>query len=739
METLWIDAVEFEDYGGFICETQFVREMGQPYLMADGVGNPTAPASVRFTVREAGMHRFFLRTKNWCVEHKPDGLIVDVDGIRSGHICSQMHVAGWYFEIAADFDLAPGEHTLKIFDTTGWYGRFAAVVITNDYDYTPSRELSRMKKERVAIKGAPGFTDYGHFDLLIAGGGVGSIAAAITAARYGLKTALVHDRPVLGGNGSDEANVTLEGAAHRGYHETGVVYELKNYRHAHNITWSKTFRIFTEAEENLTVFDNTLVSDVVMDGSRITGVRAVNTMTLDESAFSADLFVDGTGDAWLGYYAGAAYRIGREAKFQHNEAFAPDIADGNTMSGCAMRSRNNGGFGHGFCGYYAEETDHPVEYIPPAWAAKLPEGDELGRKPSNLGSGSWWLEMPNDYDDIFESEYVRDAQIRMGAGYYNWLKNSWEGREQVKNYRLVAFGTYNAKRESRRLIGDYIISENDFVEGKTFPDAVTFCGWNIDVHHVDGIFSGKGGLFTLNRKCPITPIPLRALYSKNIDNLMMVGRCISVTHIGLGPTRVMLTGGTMGAAVATAAHLCKKYGKLPRGLVSAHIDELQQLLLKDGMFIPGAVNHDPADLALSAAITADSAAEGCEPACVINGRTRKTDGEPYAWVSAAPAPQSITLTFDGEKTVRQVRVTSDIPFAEYTYGYRAMPVLRDLVTEFTVSLLTEDGWREVCHVTDNIHRLAMVDFAPTKASAVKLTVLKTLDSDRVVIPEIRIY
>ena len=146
MESIWIDAVEFDHYGGFILETQFVREMGQPYLMANGVGEAVAPASVSFCVSESGMHRLFVRTKNWCTEHMPDGLILEVDGVRSEHVCAQMHVRDWYFEIGGDFDLAADTHTLKIYDTTGWFGRFACVVITNDYDFMPSRELLAIKR-----------------------------------------------------------------------------------------------------------------------------------------------------------------------------------------------------------------------------------------------------------------------------------------------------------------------------------------------------------------------------------------------------------------------------------------------------------------------------------------------------------------------------------------------------------------------------------------------------------------
>ncbi|MBQ9071403.1 MAG: FAD-dependent oxidoreductase [Clostridia bacterium] len=738
MEKLWIDAVDFDDYGGFILETQFIREMGQPYLMANGVGEAVSPAEASFTVKGGGTYRFFIRTKNWCAEHNPDGLVLEVDGMKSRHVCSEMRVNGWYFEIGADFILTPGKHTLKIYDTKGWFARFSCVVITNDYDFMPSRELKALERQRNEIKGlALEVSDKGSFDLIVVGAGVGGIVAAITAARYGLKTALINDRPKLGGNAAEESNVVLEGAAHRGYHEMGVVFEIKNYKHAHNTSWSSAFEKFTSQEENLEVFSDMLLIDAVTNNNSITEIFTLDTHSLAQYKFSADTFVDGTGDGWLGYYAGAAYRIGREAKFQHNESFAPDAADGNTMSGSATGVDTD--VNKAIFGYLAEETAEAVDFKAPDWAFKLPEGEMLGRVPSRLERGEWWLEMPNDYDDLFENEYVRDSMLRMAVGYFDWMKNSWSEREKAKSFRLKSLGTYNAKRESRRLIGDYILTENDYVENQSYFDSISYCGWNIDVHHVCGIFSGVEGKFTANKKIPITPIPFGTLYSKNINNLMMVGRCISATHIGLGPVRVQLTTGTMGQAVSTAAYLCKKYGKNPRAIRNEHIGELQQLLIKDGLYIPGVCHNDPNDLAKGARVSATSHAPGGEPSNVINGKIWKKDGSDYAWISSGDLPESITLEFDAPRTVSQVRLTFDTPFNKYKYGYMEQPLPKELVTDFSLSLLKNGKWTEVKLVNGNIQRLAVLNIEPTVAKAIKITVLKTFDCKNAVISEIRAY
>lgn len=768
MEKIWIDAQEFDNYGGFQLDTQFVREMGQGYLMADGTGESVAPASVCFTVAQEGMYRIFIRTKNWCVGYDPDGLNVAVDGQRSEHICGMMQTSKWYFEIGGDFKLSAGTHTIHIYDTTGWFGRFAAVVITDDFDFYPSPETARWKAQRAAMKGIKNIvTDHGHFDLLIAGGGVPGITAAITAARHGLKVALINDRPVLGGNGSDEGDVTLEGAAHRGYHETGVIYEIKNVRHEEKLSWSITFERFVRNETNITLFSNMLVdgcecegspvqgdSDMPADGCRgngnsvqedgypgdhnvIRSVHAVDTLNLTEHTFSADQYIDNTGDGWLGYYAGAAYHIGREAKWEYDEDFAPTSADGNTMSGC-----NSGTYsdtGRHIYNYGADYVEEPVTYIPPAWAFRLPQGEEMNRQPYYIDHGEWWLENRNDYDDLWDQEYTRDALIRISAGFFDWLKNSWSEREKAAKLKLTKLGTFNAKRESRRLIGDYVMTQKDFRVRPDFPDAVCYSGWNIDVHHIKGIFSGKEGAFTCDEKIGITQIPFRCLYSKNVDNLMMVGRCISVSHIGLGPTRVMLTGASMAQATATAAVLCKKYGLNPREVRKHHMDELQQMLLKDGQSIPGCSNHDPADLALTAAITADSWTEEGHPENVINGRTRATDGGEYAWISKNPLPQSLVLTLKEPSKISQVRVTLDMPFARYTKGYLPMPTKDETLADFTVDIYVDNVWKCVGKVENNIQRLVVIDFEPCLASAVRINALRATGIDKAIIPEMRVY
>lgn len=737
MATIWMDAVDFQRYGGYVLDTQFIREMGQPYLLADGLGTPVTPAETAFSVDNGGIYRVWVRTKNWCPPHDPDGLRVEIDGHAAANIVGMMQVRGWHFDIGGDFPLEKGAHTLRIMDTTGWFGRFAAVVITDDMDFVPSPELSALKRQRARLLGlADERIEEGAFDLAVVGGGPGGFPAAIAAARHGLRVALINDRPLLGGNGADEGGVTFDGAACKGYHETGILYEVKALRHAENLTWSGAIERVVRAEPNLALFENMVVDGAVTEGNWIVRIDATHTRTLRRHTFAADQFVDATGDGWLGYYAGAKYRIGREARWQHQETFAPDTADLNTMSGCVMKKIPE--FPRAII-YGARDAGRPVTFSAPDWAYSLPEGDALGREPNPPEKGAWWLENRNDYDDLWEQEYVRDDLIRVTVGFFHWMKNSWKDKEKAANLELAGVGIYNAKRENRRLVGDYILTQNDYGGTTDFPDAVAYCGWNLDVHHVQGIFSGADGLFTSDQVIPLTPLPFRCLYSVNIDNLFMAGRCASTSHVGLGSTRVQSTGATMGQAVGTAAALCKRYGVTPRQLGMTYIKQLQQELLKDGQTILGLRNRDPEDQALSATVEATSHTPGGEPENILNGLHRAWHEEPYAWISQPGFPQAITLSFEQAVPVREIRITFDADLTSQRYDFLPFPPVTGILSDFKVEICGQAGWKTAAAVTGNVQRMVILRLPETMAEKVRITALAAHGDEAARITEVRVY
>lgn len=598
MEKIWLDALEFNNYGGWKSETQFVRSVGSGYLIASDIpGEPVKNATATFTAKEGGMYRIFVRTKNWKLPEAPGQFKIIVDGKDLGNICGKMPNTNWYWEIAGDANLEVGNHTVEVVDKTGWLARFAAIFITNDMDITPSPEIEVFTKLRSECKGvSTNIKNRKPFDFVVVGAGPGGVGAAISAARNGLKVALITGRPVVGGNASNEGTVNLDGASSRyfGMHETGVANDIKSTKEHFNTTAQNAIEILLSKEKNITLFCDELCIGANTKNNKILNVITINTQTLQKYKYSGKFFADCSGDGWLGYYAGAAYRVGREAKWEFGEEHAPILPDTFTMSGCICDHRPDMPKIRTF---RAKDMGFPTPFETPSWAIHFTEKRIPKREPAGYSGAAWWIENSNDFDDIWNDEFARDEMVRVGIGYFGWLKNVYENKSEAANYKLIALALHNSKRESRRLIGDYVFNENDYEEGRSFPDAISYCGWSMDVHHPKGVYSGEEGPFLANKKVPITPIPYRCLYSKNVENLFMAGRCCSVSHLGLGSTRVEATIVTLGQAVGAAAGLCVKYGITPREIYTKKIGELQQTLIMQDMTIPNLKGCDPDDLA----------------------------------------------------------------------------------------------------------------------------------------------
>ena len=602
---IWIDAEDFSDYGGWLMDTQFVHLMGSAYLIAAGVGKPVEDATVEVELPRAGTYCVWVRAKNWLKDYAPGRFQLVVNKVPLAHVFGQADTEAWLWESAGELDLGAGTVRLALRDLTGYYGRCDALVLTRDPDYRPPDEADAIQKERARLTGLsleP--NDGGSFDVVVVGAGAAGCCAAIASARMGVKTALIQNRPVLGGNASIELGVGISGAgsAHANARESGIIEEAGRVKARYGYPkMSEPFRIAADAGANLSVFLNNHVFAVTMEGNgRIAAVKAVDTLDGSIWVYRGKMFIDCTGDGWVGYYAGAKYRLGREARDEFGEDLAPEQADTITMSGCIMGGRS--------ISYRAEDTGRPVEYTPPPWAAQLPPAEEFGRRPRGFTGGQWWLEHRGDIDDIWDAEQARDELIRISFGYWDYIKNAWPEQQRAATYALTYVPIVDAKRESRRLVGDYILTQNDVMSAAVFPDRISYGGWPLDVHHPRGIFSGKEGPFDCNPHVPIYTIPFRCLYSKNIDNLLFAGRDVSVTHMALGSVRVQGTLAALGQAAGTAAALCLEHGVTPRGLYEHRIDELQQTLVKHDQYIPGIVNEDPDDLARTATVAASSTA-----------------------------------------------------------------------------------------------------------------------------------
>jgi hypothetical protein len=442
---------------------------------------------------------------------------------------------------------------------------------------------------------------------------------------------------VLGGNASAEIGVPVQGAAkkHPGnpVRETGIIEEAGRLAlheigeeglttGKYSINMSRSFRTLAEKEPLLDLHENFWLEDVKKEGERITEVILRDTLTGERRSLSGDMFIDCTGDAWLGHHAGADERVGREAYSEYREEGAPEKADHITMSACLRGGRSDGRMNIFLA---SKQFPHPQAFTAPPWAYKLPDGWLRGRAGGGsedaqnkrlaqwTRSGTWWLEHPGDADDLWNPEFARDELIRVINGFWGYMKNEWPERGLLADFSLDYVPFMAGKRETRRLMGDYVLNANDAVSNRQFDDVIAHTGWTLDVHHPDGILSTTG-LFTINTHIPIGQIPYRCLYSRNIDNLLMAGRCASVTHLALGTVRIEASCAVTGQAAGTAAVLALRRSTTPRGVYQKHMKELQQQLLKDDQYVPGVRNRDPEDLARTAQLSASSTrTAGSEP------------------------------------------------------------------------------------------------------------------------------
>jgi hypothetical protein len=441
-------------------------------------------------------------------------------------------------------------------------------------------------------------------DYVVVGGGIAGVCSAITAARAGLKVVLIQDRPVLGGNASSEVRLWVLGATchmgnnnrwarEGGVHEEIIVENTYRNKEGNPLFFDALLTEKVWAEPNITLLLNTAVYSVEMAADdRIGKVIAFCSQNQTQYIVSAPLFCDASGDGIVGFLAGAAFRVGAEPAGEFGEKFImPD--DYGKLLGHSMY-------------FYSKDAGRPVKYVAPAFAlkdipGKIPRFKSIQRDSS--GCRLWWLEWGDDLDRVFDSEKIKEELWRVVYGVWDYIKNSGTFKD-VDNLTLEWVSTIPGKRESRRFEGDYILRQQDIINRNRFDDAVAYGGWAIDLHPAAGVYSRYPGCTQYHSK-GIYEIPYRCIYSRNISNLFMGGRLVSVSHVAFGSTRVISTGTLCAQAAAMAAVLCRKYGISPRDVYEkGHIAELQQMLVRSGQYIPGVNVTFPDDLAGEAKITA---------------------------------------------------------------------------------------------------------------------------------------
>jgi len=609
-DLVFVEAESFTNKGGWVVDQQFTDVMGSSILMAHGMGKPVADADTEVVFPKPGEYRVFIRTRNWVApwttEHAPGQFQLSVNGKKLDMIFGAEGNL-WNWQSGGTVTISPlpphplpegvgTRVTLALHDLTGFNGRLDAILFTTDRNYTPPDDKAAIDKIRRKALGLPeNATDApvakeGPFNFVVVGGGIAGMCSAISAARLGCKVALIHDRPVLGGNNSSEVRVGLSGrVGYPPYPNLGnLVHELDPLMNpqttGHNAEPGEKYKdekklAVVTAEKNLTLYLSSRMIAVETekndDGSiSIKSVIGKHIETGEETKYVGTMFADCTGDANLGFLAGAEWRVGRESQAETGEKTAPTVGDNMTM-GTSVQ-------------WYSvpamDAAGNPIKTEFPSlpWAHQF---TAESARPA-LG-GEWDWETGMNLDQIWDFERVRDNGLRAAFGHWAYMKNNsdstWRVKAETRQLGWVAY--VGGKRESRRLVGDIVLKEQDIVQQEIFPDASVTTTWTIDLHypesHNSRFFPGEEfRTIAVHQKIQPYPIPYRCFYSKNVKNLFMAGRNISVTHIALGTIRVMRTTGMMGEVVGMAASLCKQHETTPRGVFQKHLGELKALMDK---------------------------------------------------------------------------------------------------------------------------------------------------------------
>ncbi len=564
---LLVEAESFDDRGGWKLDTQFIQQMGSPYLLAHGLGRPVADAVTQVAISESGRYQVWVRTFDWVARWQAEGtpgrfqLLIDGDAV-GGDLGT--NGTNWQWTRAGEVDLAAGDVELRLRDLTGFNGRCDAIYLTTDRDARPDNSSQVLPPWRRDLLGLSDSVDHHReYDLIVVGGGYSGMGAAISAARMGCRVALIQDRPVLGGNGSSEVRVWAMGNIRRGkFPRIGEIVEEFADQATKSPGRAEEFgddvkEEVARAEPNLDLYLNHHAFDVKMHGDRIESVDALDVRTSQIRRFSGPLFVDCTGHGWIGEKAGADWDMTPEGRMGMSNMWTWDEA--------------------------ASETEFP----PTPWALPLEMGDFPYPRDYHA---QWFWESGFDQDPIGDAEAIRDWNLRAGFGAFNAMKNG-AGAADHRNAVITWMAFVGGPRESRRLLGDVLLTQDNIVDKTEFIDGCVPTTWSIDLHYPKREFAKK---FPDNPFISVAvhdrrvdrlygyPVPYRCFYSRNIENLFMAGRCISVTHEALGTVRVMKTCGMMGEVVGKAASICRQNECLPRDVYESHLAELLKLLQLPG-------------------------------------------------------------------------------------------------------------------------------------------------------------
>lgn len=599
-----VEAESFAHVGGWVVDQQFMDIMGSPFLLAHGMGNPVAPATTEVRIPHAGRYRVWVRTRDWVAPQGPGPFRVHVAGRPLAKRFGCGGDGTWQWWDGGEIDLPNARVPLMLEDLTGFEGRCDAILFAKEGEASdpPPNEKGPLQSFRDACAGRPAIPpDAGQFDFVVAGGGYAGLCAAIAAARRGLHVALIHDRPVLGGNASGEVRVLPIGAVESPAFPALGELAKELHQTPRGMDGAGGIRACPDdhyvlalaaREPGLRLFLDMHLCAIERDGDRLIAWRARHTRNGQELRFPAPLFADCTGDAQAGFLAGADWRLGREGRDETGESMAPAQADQRQL---------------GVSNYwFADPTDHPTRFPACPWALPVQSEDAMDvsapRWPPDYGAhayaAGWNWETGFDMDQLGDGEQVRDHNFRAIYGAWDFLKNKSETKARYANAGLAWVGYIMGRRESRRLMGDLVLTQQDLCEPRLYPDGCVTATWYLDLHFPHpwnsrffpgrefrslayddpGFASLRGDIAGQYTEIKPYPIPYRCFYSRNIANLFMAGRNISVTHVALAPVRVMNTTAQMGTAVGLAASLCRTLNVDPRAIYTTHLAEFKAVL-----------------------------------------------------------------------------------------------------------------------------------------------------------------
>jgi hypothetical protein len=607
-EPVLVEAESFQERGGWVVDQQFMDVMGSPFLLAHGLGQPVPPARAAVELPAPGAYRIFVRTRDWVAPYGPGTFRVAVDGNTLPVTFGVGGAGEWAWQDGGSVTVTGAVAVVELIDQSGFEGRCDALLFVPAHEadgYVPPDTVDfAWRRNLLGLPQEP--PPAGEYDLVVVGGGYAGICAAVSAARLGVKTALIQNRPVLGGNASSEIRVCPIGGVGMAPfpRNSDILYEIHKLSKAEapkdayvrSVPDERALEEWMRAEENVALFLNRHVCEVVTDGGRIVSVTARHIETSKELSFGGRFFADCTGDGTVGFLAGAEFRAGSESREETGESFAP--------SGGKRRYL-------GATNYWKTrwtKKDEPFPECP--WALDITgeslHVSSLGFDPNAVTKDPyvvyWNWESGFYRDQILEAEHIRDHNFRAMYGAWDFMKNKSRDKARYRKAELYWAAYVTGKRESRRLMGDHVLTQDDLTRHRLYEDGCVTTTWYLDIHypHPENSRHFPGQEFramalddpdvkTLRADAPNElvairpyPIPFRCFYSRNVENLFMAGRNISGTHVALASPRVMNTTAQMGTVVGRAASLCVKYDCSPRTLYADHLDDLKALLANPG-------------------------------------------------------------------------------------------------------------------------------------------------------------